>query len=205
MVLEKSETLETLRERTLEAAKRHKASWIALGQYLYTIYKDKLFRTWEYMSFETYCMKELHIKQTTAVKLLKSYYFLEKEEPQILEKHQSENIEEQVTPNFESVNLLRLAKSNRNLTHQDYQDLRKSVFDSEKEPKEVRSQVKKLVSERVEEDPKEVRKTRRNATIRRLITTLNNSVKELENENLLPGYLLKQMEELVVKLEDQLE
>src|SRR3989338_8674077 len=72
---------ESLRQKTQEAAKRHKASWIELGQFLLTIHKDKLYKEWGYLVFETYCKKELGIKETTAAKLLKSYSFLEKEEP----------------------------------------------------------------------------------------------------------------------------
>ncbi len=37
---------ETLREKTAETAKRHKASWIQLGQYLFSIHKDKLYKAW---------------------------------------------------------------------------------------------------------------------------------------------------------------
>ena len=44
---------------------------------------DKHFRTWNYLSFDTYCFKELGIRQTTASKLLKSYSFIEKEEPRL--------------------------------------------------------------------------------------------------------------------------
>src|SRR4051812_43890779 len=98
----------SLREKTLETAKRHKASWIQLGQFLYTIYKDKHYKDWGFLTFETYVGKELHLKQTTAVKLLKSYYFLEKEEPKILERANAEDPDE-LLPSYESVNVLRLA------------------------------------------------------------------------------------------------
>ena len=73
-----------LRVKTVEIAKKHKSSWIELGQHLFSIYKNKLFKEWGYQAFETYCRKELGIKETTASKLLKSYSFLEKEEPRIV-------------------------------------------------------------------------------------------------------------------------
>jgi len=195
---------ETLREKTLEAAKQHKLSWVQLGQYLYTVYKDKHYKNWGYLSFETYCGKELRIKQTTASKLLKSYYFLEKSKPDLIKLSSDQNTSKQA-PNFESVNMFRLAQNNKKLTSQDVREIEKAVFEQEKEPKEVRAQMKKLLSERDDRNPKEIKQERRNSTIKRLISTLANAEKELKNGNLLPGYLLDQIGDLVVKLEDQLE
>ncbi len=195
---------ETLREKTLEAAKQHKLSWIQLGQYLYTVYKDKHYRNWGFLNFETYCAKELRIKSTTASKLLKSYYFLEKQKPDLV-KADSESTASKQAPNFESVNMFRLAQNNKKLTSQDVREIEKAVFDHEREPKEIRAQMKKLLSERDDRSPKEIKQERRNSTIKRLISTLMNAEKELKNGNLLPGYLLDQIGDLVVKLEDQLE
>ena len=197
---------DTLRQKTLETAQRHKASWIELGQYLFSIHKDKLFKTWGYLTFETYCKKELRLKETTAAKLLKSYFFLEKEEPRLAsaERFMEEDAPKAV-PHYESVNLLRLAKENKNLTTSDFADIRESVINHAKEPKEVRAQVKKLLSEHETKEPAEVRRTRRNAAIRRLVTMLSSTKRELESEGLIPGYLIKQMSELASKLEDQIE
>ena len=65
MALTVDPSTEALRKKTLETAQRHKASWIELGQYLFSIQKDKLYKNWNYLSFETYCRKELGIKETT--------------------------------------------------------------------------------------------------------------------------------------------
>lgn len=197
---------DALRQKTQDAAKRHKASWIELGQYLFTIHKDKLYKEWGYLVFETYCKKELGIKETTAAKLLKSYSFLEKEEPSLASaEHFMEEDAPKAVPHYESVNLLRLAKENKNLTTGDFADLRESVIQHAKEPKEVRAQVKKLLSDREVKDPAEVRRTRRNAAIKRLVTMLSSTKRELESEGLLPAYLIKQISELAAKLEDQIE
>lgn len=196
---------DTLREKTLDAAKRHKASWIALGQYLYQVHKNKLFKNWGYLSFETYCVKELGMKQLTASKLLRSYSFLEQEEPRYVDPQIREEESHTAIPNYESVNLLRLAKDNKKLTPQDYAEIRESVIDKASEPKEVRAQVKKLLSEREVKDPAEERRQRRNSSIRRVVTVMTNARKELENESLLPDYLLVQMKDLIEKLRDQIE
>lgn len=196
---------ELVREKTLDAAKKHKASWIELGQYLYAISKDKLFKTWGYLAFETYCMKELNMKKTTASKLLKSYFFLEQEEPRLVDPSLTKDEKPATLPDPESVNLLRLAKDNKDLTPQDYAEVRESVIDEAKDPKEVRAQVKKLLSEREEKDPAEVRRERRNAALKRVVTVLKNVKMELKADNLLPEPLLKEMTELAQKLQEQVE
>ena len=42
----------SLRRETLEAAKRFKSSWIELGRMLWTVYREKKFREWGYLTFE---------------------------------------------------------------------------------------------------------------------------------------------------------
>jgi len=208
MSLELTTDKDSLRQKVLDVTKRHKASWIELGQCLYTIYHDKFYKDWGFISFETYCWKELRLKQTTAMKLLKSYYFLEKEEPKFIAKagsEQGENSSE--IPGYESVNILRLAKESKKISEEEYEDLRESVIKKAGEPKEVRAQVKQIVQEREEstKDPKEVRREKRNTAIKRFMTTLSNTKKELASERLIPDYLLKQIDALLKKLEDQLE
>lgn len=200
-------SIDNLRDKTLEVAKRHKASWIQLGQYLFSIHKDKLYKTWGFLTFETYCKKELGIKETTAAKLLKSYSFLEREEPRLAKVASSDSDEEAPTviPSYESVNLLRLARDNKNIAPSDFAEIRNSVINKGNEPKEVRAQVKKLLSDQEVKDPAEVRRTRRNAAIKRIVSVISMAKKELESENLLPDHLLKQMTQLVEKLQDQIE
>lgn len=200
-----STSTDNLRSKVLEIAKKHKASWIELGQYLFSIHKDKLFKQWSYMTFEAYCFKELGLKQTTASKLLKSYYFLEKEEPALVRPETVEEVRPAVVPNYESVNLLRLAKDNPNLDAQDFRELRKSVLTNAKEPKDVRAQMKQMLDSRQNQDPKEMRRNKRNAAIKRVLMVLGGAKKELEQDGLLPGYLLTQMKDLIDKLQDQIE
>jgi len=195
---------ETIRRQTLDAAKQYKASWIELGRYLYTIYKDKHYKSWGFLSFEAYCIKELSMKQTTAAKLLKSYFFLEKEEPRMVSKEYLEDETPKKVPDYESVNLLRLAKENKSITSNDYADLRDAVINDAKEPKEFRAQVKKVIESKDTRDEKVVRMEKRNTQLKRLLTLLSQVKREFSSENLLPAYLIKQIDELSFKLQDQL-
>ena len=205
MTLAVDSQTQQLREHALETAKRYKASWIELGQYLFSIYKDKHFRNWNYLSFETYCAKELGIKQTTASKLIKSYEFLEKEEPRITSPTYAEEAPPAKVPNYESVNLLRLARENKKITAQEFSDLRESVLEKAREPKEVRAEVKKILERKEDKDSLELKQSRRRASIKRVITMLNALKADLESEHAVPNYLLKQMADLAHKLADQIE
>lgn len=194
-----------LRVKTLEIAKQHKASWIQLGQHLFAIYKNKLYKEWGYQVFETYCRKELNIRETTASKLIKSYSFLEKEEPRIVRPDFSEEETPKKIPDYEAVNLLRLAKNNKNIPTNEFAELRNDVLNEGKEPKEVRAQVKKILETHAPKETPEIKTQKRNSVLKRLIGFLNGAKTQLEEEDLVPDYLIKQISALTSKLEDQLE
>lgn len=192
----------TIRYQVLEAAKRFKSSWIELGRMLWTVWREKKFREWEYLTFEAYCAKEIGIKAATAKKLLYSYAFLEREEPTLLERLTGEppaNL-----PSAESVNLLRLLKKRQeSLPAQGYQQVRSYVLEKGKEPPEVRRQVRSLL-EAAEPDPEAARAARRIASIRRMIGTLKSMRLELAAGKLVPGKILTEIERLILKLEETL-
>ncbi len=197
---------DNLRNKVLDIAKKHKSSWIELGQCLYSVHKDKLFKSWGFMTFEAYCLKDLGLKQPTAAKLLKSYYFLEKEEPAMISAQKNEDAPAATVPHYESVNLLRLAKENEKIPAPELQKIRNAVLVAAKEPKEVRAQVKKIIDDfNRPDDPAEAKRMKRNSAIKRVVSVLQMAKKELEQERLLPEYLVKQMGELLEKLKDQVE
>lgn len=194
-----------IREKIIQAAKSHKASWMELGQYLFTVYKEKLYKNWSFLSFEAYCQKELGIKPTTASKLLKSYYFLEKEEPLYVREDFKQKIQPNGVPDYNSVHLLRLAKENKEISTSDYAHIRKAVLDKCQDAKEVRAEIKKLaVAPEDETDSIEIRNERRKSAIKKIMSYLGQAQKELESQKFLPVYLLRQMEDLRNKLEDQI-
>ncbi len=194
-----------LRIQTVEIAKKHKASWIQLGQHLFSIYKNKLYKEWGYQVFETYCQKELNIKEATASKLLKSYSFLEREEPRIVKPDFTEEETPRKIPDYEAVNLLRLAKENKNIPTEEFAELRQEVLNEGKEPKDIRAKVKKILEDQKPKDTAEAKDQKRNGVLRRLIGFINSAKTQLEEEDLVPDHVLKQMETLAQKLQDQLQ
>ena len=193
---EQMETLspESLRYRVLESAKNFKNSWIELGQYLYAVYKDKLFKDWGYGMFEAYCAKEIGIRQATAMKLLRSYYFLEKEEPQYLKKRSAEESRPTESADLESVNALRLVRANENVSERDYEKIREEVLDKGLEPAEVKKKIKYLLKAApAKEAPLEERKA---AAAKKMTLYLENALTELSNLSF-PNKVTKKIEELL--------
>ena len=185
---------ETLRYRVLDTAKNFKSSWMQLGQCLYAVYKDKLFRDWGFGTFEAYCAKEIGIRQETAVKLLKSYYFLEKEEPDYLKRRALDTDKPSEVPAFEAVNALRLAKQSAKISEKDYGKIRDEVLDKGQEVAEVKKKIKYLLkSAPAKEMPLEERK---GAAAKKMTAYLENSLTELSNLSF-PNKVLKKIEELL--------
>lgn len=195
----------SMRYQILNSARNFKTSWLELAQYLYSVNKDKLFKSWGYISFETYCVKEIGIKKQTASKLLNSYYFLSKEEPQYLDEDIRKEKPPVSLPDYEAINVLRKAKKNKGISDTDYGRLKENVFEKAVEPKEVGKQFRSMLARMNEVDPEEERKTRRISTIKRMITTLKNLKKEVEILKLLPEKILKDTDKIILSLEENLE
>ena len=194
----------SIRYHVLKCAKEFKTSWIELGRSLYSVYKDKLYKEWGYTEFEAYTAKEIGIRKQTAIKLLKSYYFLEKEEPVYLEKAGAASDDVAATPSFEAVNVLRLAKAKKALDEHDYNNLKKDVFEKGKDASLIKKNLGVIIRERQELEPEEAQEQKRIGSIKRLLGTLKAVKREIEVLKLLPASLIKETENLIKKLEEEL-
>jgi len=200
---EKMEDLkpDSLRYQVLESAKGFKTSWVELGRALYSVWKDKLYKEWGYATFDIYTAREIGIRKQTAMKLLKSYYFLEKEEPEYLKKDYLESREAAIVPGYESIDVLRLAKNKKELDSQDYGRFKKEIFEKGRDAREVRKDLTSLIRQREELEPEEAYQKRRFATVKRFLNTLKSLKKEIEVSKILPAAIIKEVAALISKLE----
>ena len=195
----------SIRYKVLQNVVNFKTSWIELGQSLYSVWKDKLYRDWGYLTFEAYASKEIGVRKDTAMKLLKSYYFLEKEEPQYLQKKEAAGPSEAASmPSYESVNLLRLAKNKKEIGESDYESLKKDVFEKGRDVRDVRKDLTALIRQREEADPQEARKIRKETAVKRVVATLKALKNDIEISKLLPAGTVKDIKDLIVKLEAEI-
>lgn len=191
----------SFRWQVLDAARRFKTNWIELAKFLYEVKKDRLFKDWGYISFDTYCTKEIGIRKQTAFKLLSSYYFLTKEEPQFLEEENLRNKDPKALPNYEAIDIIRRAKGKKELNKEDYNRLKEAVFSNATEPREVGKQYRSLLAAVKSVNPEEERRKKRIITIKRLISTLKNLRKEVELLNLLPDKPIREIDKLIKSIE----
>jgi len=195
----------SLRYRILVSVKNFKTSWIDLGQALYSVWKDKTYKEWGYNTFEAYTSREIGIKKQTAMKLLKSYYFLEKEEPAYLKKDYRETADAAAVPSLESVDVLRLAKNKKTLDGDDYAHLKKDIFEKGKDAREVKKDLALLIRQREELEPEEAREKRKLATVKRFLSILKSLKEELETAKFLPFPLIKEADNLLKKIQAEIE
>jgi hypothetical protein len=204
---QKMENLEkdSLRYQIMQSARNFKTSWVELGQMLYTVWKDKLFKNWGYATIEAYTAHELGIRKQTAMKLLRSYYFLEKEESAYLKEGYLKSVDAAILPSYESIDVLRLAKNKKSLDNQDYDFLKKEIFEKGKDFRDVRKDLTALVRLREELEPEEARQNRRLATLKRFLSTLRSLKDEIEQSKFLPQPLIKEAVSLIKKLEAEID
>jgi hypothetical protein len=203
---EKMESLDagSLRYHILESAKSFKTSWIELGRSLYSVMKDKLYKEWGYSTFEIYIAKEIGIRAQTAMKLLRSYYFLEKEEPAYLQQEFSESTAAAKIPSYEAVDVLRQAKNKKELNKEDYANVRKEIFEKGRDAREVKKDLTALIRERKEDSPEEAYEKRRYSTVKRFLGVLKSLKQEMESGKLLPAPLIKEASQLIKKMEEEI-
>jgi hypothetical protein len=194
---------ESLRFHILNNAKNFKSSWVELGRALYSVYKDKMYKEWGYSTFDIYTVKEIGIRKQTALKLLRSYMFLEKEEPQYLRKGYLEETDAAKVPGYESVDVLRQAKNKKVLDKEDYEHIKKEIFEDGQDAQKVRKDLTALIRERRELDPEVAQEKRKTATVRRLLSVLKSLKKEAELLKLLPAALLKETAQLISRIEEE--
>ena len=77
------------RADALSKARSFKRTWLELADALARVQKSGSWTRWGFDSFDSYCRKELHLKESTVAKLLGSFRFLESSAPRVLERARS--------------------------------------------------------------------------------------------------------------------
>lgn len=193
----------SIRYQALDSAKSFKTSWITLGQILYTVWKDKLFRDWGYSDLDAYTSKEIGIRKQTALKLLRSYSFLEAEEPRYVQSEYNERAETSSIPSYEAVDVLRQARK-KDLDRGDYAKIRKYVLEDGKDARDVKKDLTDMMKQREELDPEEARREKREKVLKRFVSSLRSISKEIRVSRLLPDKIAKEAEKVIEMIEGEL-
>src|SRR5262245_5926435 len=114
----------TFRHEVLLCAKRFKSSWVELGQILVKVRDQGVWKTWGFPDFERYCSQELHLRRATVYKLTSSFSFLSRHE----KSFPAQDTEKASPPPFEVVSVLAEAAERGQLTSEDYDELRETIW-----------------------------------------------------------------------------
>jgi len=191
-----------VRALVVKATLDFKNSWRNLAQALYTVFKDKLYRNWGYSKFDQYTEKEVHIRKHTAMKLIRSYTFLESEEESLCTADESENKSPADRPSLtlEAADILRKAK--KSLDENGYQKIKKDIVDGSKESGEVKKDLTALIMRRRKDiNPEEERTKHRKITINRFLGLLRAFKNEIEVLKILPGNVAEEIEQLLKSIQ----
>ncbi|MBF0510910.1 MAG: hypothetical protein HQL13_01135 [Candidatus Omnitrophica bacterium] len=197
------ESSDALRAHIALYAKNFKLSWIELGQGLYGVWRDKLYLGWGFEKFEDYVIRELGLKKPLALKLVKTYFFVEQDEPVYLKKEFAKERETVHVPGVEGLDVLRLARTKKELTRDDYTKLRKDIFEKGKEASVVRKDLTAIIKERKKVNPEEEREARHEQSVRRLMSALRVFKKDMDTLKLADPKILNDAEELLQRLQKQ--
>lgn len=182
----------SFRHTVLTSAKRFKATWAELGKLLVKVRDEALYEQWGYDSFETYCFKELHIRKQTALKLVRSFSFLAKHEPQEVER---EDFQERV-PAFEVVEVLAQAEERGQLSPKEYEDVRASIWNPERPTAELRREVAERFPRPAPEPPGE------SVQLRRLAAAARKLANELAQVRKVPNAVAERASALAEEVEE---
>lgn len=203
--LRSSVSADLIRDQLIKFSKDFKTAWLNLGQNLYPVYKDKLFIAWGFEKFEHYTEAELGVNKETATKLLKTYFFLEQDEPDYLNKEFREERDAPQVPGVDALNVLRLARARKELNKGDYAQLKEKIFDKGDDASVVRRDLVSLMKERKAVDPDEEREKRNASAVRKLLTALRSFEKDMETLKLAPAQLMQEAKSLMKKLEEEID
>lgn len=139
------EELGGFRAEVFDAARTFKASWVGLARHLARVQREELFEEWGYATFTAYASRELRIKKATAEKLLASFGFLEKHEPELARA--VADPEGRRPPALEVVQVLAQAEAQGRLDEQAYREVREKLWERPSDPAQVRRELAKRFPE----------------------------------------------------------
>ncbi len=183
----------TFRHTVLTAAMRFKSTWAELGKLLVQVRDEAKFEEWGYPSFESYCLKELHIKKQTALKLTRSFSFLTKHEP---EEELTAQEFPQRAPAFEVIEVLADAEERGQLSPTEYKSLRDSIWSPEKSPTELKKEFAERFPRPPPEPPPE------SAQVRKLAQMARKLASELAGCRRIPNAVAERAAALAEDIED---
>ena len=191
-----------VRTHILGVTRNFKNCWRNLAQALQLVWKDKLYREWGYSTFDQYTEKEITMRKHTAMKLIRSYEFLESEKENLSHTQENSKEDEPREPalTFEAANLLQRAK--KTLGDENYQKVKKDLLRENKDTQEVKKDLTALILKRRKDLDPEKERTRQNKfAVNRFLAVLRTFNRDIETLKMLPDSIAAEIKSLIEKIE----
>lgn len=133
---------DSYRMQLVNSAKIFKSNWVEFGEQLTRVASEKTYEQWGYKSFEDYCREEIRIKKATAIKLTNAYFFITKEDPEIINYSTTRQ-----GLDLDAVNVLQKAKADENFSPESYSELKSSVLEKGQSAPTIARKFKQMLSE----------------------------------------------------------
>jgi len=193
---------ESLRRKVLEALRLFRAGWIELGRLLTEVAYGNDYREWGYEEFEAYCAAELGLKKPTVKKLMVSYNYMKRYEPDRLSAWEegAPRAETGAIPDYQTVELLHRAREESEIDEDEQGRLHALAFSDGAEEGEVRKEIRNRLRP-VDESAIGDRNAARRHEIEDLLRTARALRRKLEACHGIPGGLKGRLDQLLLELE----
>lgn len=199
----KLETLDpsSVRYRVLIALRKFRSSWVELGKMLTEVAYGGDYKEWGYEDFEVYCARELGLKKPTVNKLMISYKYMQKNEPDRLTAHDEwdgSGVPPEV-PDYQTVELLHKANERTDIDNEQKDRFHQLAFEDNAEEGVLRKEIREAILTADEgEMSEEKAKARELADIKRTIHVLRRKLSESRH---VPMGLRERFEALLAEIE----
>ncbi len=185
------------RADTLAKARAFKRTWLELAEALSRVQSQSSWNKWGFTDFDAYCRKELHLRSSTAAKLLGSFRFLESSAPKVLER--SRAAVESPVPSLAAVEFVKTATERGAADEETLRTIHQAAFDEGAEAAMLARRFKDVA---FPEDPAE-RGDRLRAQIAQTARRLSSLIAEAGSP--VPKRMAVRVEEMVGELLAELE
>ena len=192
-----------IRKQVLSVARDFKNSWRNLARTLNVVWSNKLYKQWGYETFDKYTETEIKVRKHTVMKLIRSYQFLQQEEPRYLEGHTAEERENAI-PSLEVMNTLQRAK--KRLPEEDYKKVKNYLLEEKGDVREAKKDLTSLIMKRRKDVDVEAQRTGKDKIIlANFLKNLRTFKRDIELLKLLPGFIIQDIDSLISKIEIQID
>lgn len=192
--------MEELRQKAIDALRRHKSGWIKLGAALAEINASCKWKDWGYEKFQDYHREELGLTPLVAREMMLAYEYIKHNEPNVLNTLDSGGY----VPDFHTIASLSKASTKEKISDDKEDEIRDVLFNATPDSAAVvNKKVMDLLAEANKKDGEEILNDikRKTTSIKKRIKKINNEIQTTSSFNNEILELSEKLTGLILKVE----